>query len=262
MGLPSAIQNCVSCPPRPLLWRSPIAALEISLPRHLSKRNGVQLLCNRVSFLKTVNRNRLGFCNSTSLSRRAGPEGDFSASGDVGTSSESSNEVKNVERLYSPNSIDRPDENIEEELSYASSIKTVASCVIAAAVFGIGVGLKDGIDKASEFFAGYILEQSLSVDNLFVFVLVFKYFKVPLLYQNRVLSYGIAGAVIFRLSLILLGTAAIQRFESVNLFLAAILLYSSFKLFSNEEDDDDLSENFIVKTCQKFIPVTSNTLPY
>ncbi|XP_071908175.1 thylakoid membrane protein TERC, chloroplastic-like isoform X4 [Coffea arabica] len=124
--------------------------------------------------------------------------------------------------------------------------------------FGVALGFKDGVDKASEFFAGYLLEQSLSVDNLFVFVLIFKYFKVPLMYQNRVLSYGIAGAIFFRLSLILLGTATLQRFEVVNLLLAAILLYSAFKLFAEEEEDSDLSDNFIVKTCQKFIPVTSN----
>ncbi|GAV84199.1 TerC domain-containing protein [Cephalotus follicularis] len=142
--------------------------------------------------------------------------------------------------------------------AFSSSVKTVAFWVCTAVAFGVGVGFKDGVGKASEFFAGYILEQSLSVDNLFVFVLIFKYFKVPLSYQNRVLKYGIAGAVIFRLSLILLGAATLQRFEAVNLFLAAILLYSSIKLFSNEDVDDDLSNNFIVRTCQRFIPVTTN----
>ncbi|XP_059296567.1 thylakoid membrane protein TERC, chloroplastic [Lycium ferocissimum] len=141
--------------------------------------------------------------------------------------------------------------------NYVSSVRTVALCVFSAVAFGVGVGFMEGVTKASEFFAGYLLEQSLSVDNLFVFVLIFKYFKVPLMYQNRVLSYGIAGAVIFRLSIILLGTATLQRFEAVNLLLAGILLYSSFKLFTAEEDDDDLSDNFIVKTCQKFIPITS-----
>ncbi|KAE9590949.1 putative integral membrane protein TerC [Lupinus albus] len=142
-------------------------------------------------------------------------------------------------------------------LTYASSVNTVAFWVCSAIAFGVGLGFKEGIDKASEFFAGYILEQSLSVDNLFVFVLIFKYFKVPLIYQNRVLSYGIAGAVFFRLTLILLGTVTLQRFEAVNLFLAAILLYSSIKLFASEEDESDLSNNFVVKTCQKFIPVTT-----
>ncbi|KAL3642533.1 hypothetical protein CASFOL_013348 [Castilleja foliolosa] len=141
---------------------------------------------------------------------------------------------------------------------YGTSLRTVGLCVFSAVAFGVGLGFKDGIGKASEFFAGYLLEQSLSVDNLFVFVLIFKYFKVPLSYQNQVLSYGIAGAVVFRLSLILLGTATLQRFEAVNLFLATILLYSSFKLFAEDGEDTDLSDNFIVKTCQKFIPVTSN----
>ncbi|WCJ34604.1 integral membrane TerC family protein [Euphorbia peplus] len=152
----------------------------------------------------------------------------------------------------------QPDKPAQEHPNRATSFKTVALCVGAAVAFGIAIGFKDGVGKASEFFAGYILEQSLSVDNLFVFVLIFKYFKVPLMYQNRVLSYGIAGAIIFRLSLILLGTATLQRFEAVNLGLAAILLYSSFKLFSSEEDDSDLSDNFLVKTCQRYIPVTSN----
>nr|XP_048321422.1 thylakoid membrane protein TERC, chloroplastic [Ziziphus jujuba var. spinosa] len=152
----------------------------------------------------------------------------------------------------------RNSEKSEEDESFISSVKTVALCVCTAVAFGIGVGLKDGVGKASEFFAGYILEQSLSVDNLFVFVLIFKYFKVPIMYQNRVLSYGIAGAVIFRLTLILLGTATLQRFEAVNILLAVILFYSSFKLLSSGEDDTDLSNNFIVTTCQRFIPVTSS----
>ncbi|WZZ30514.1 hypothetical protein YC2023_013915 [Brassica napus] len=130
--------------------------------------------------------------------------------------------------------------NNRQEETNKTSFSTVALCVSTAVAFGIGIGFKDGVGKASEFFAGYLLEQSLSVDNLFVFVLVFKYFKVPLMYQNRVLTYGVAGAILFRFSLILLGTATLQvfglwirafviRFEAVNLLLAAVLLYSSFK---------------------------------
>uniref|UniRef100_A0A8I6WMI8 Thylakoid membrane protein TERC, chloroplastic n=4 Tax=Hordeum vulgare subsp. vulgare TaxID=112509 RepID=A0A8I6WMI8_HORVV len=137
-----------------------------------------------------------------------------------------------------------------------SAIRRVALVVIAAVLFGVSIALKDGVEKASEYFAGYLLEQSLSVDNLFVFILVFKYFKVPLEYQNRVLSYGIAGAVIFRAVLIILGVATIQSFEAVNLFFAAILLFSSYKLFAGDDEESDLTDNFIVKTCQKFIPVT------
>ncbi|CAM0957979.1 unnamed protein product [Alopecurus aequalis] len=137
-----------------------------------------------------------------------------------------------------------------------SAIRRVALVVIAAVLFGVSIALKDGVEKASEYFAGYLLEQSLSVDNLFVFILVFKYFKVPQENQNRVLSYGIAGAVIFRAVLIILGVATIQSFEAVNLFFALILLFSSYKLFAGGDEESDLSDNFIVKQCQKFIPVT------
>lgn len=137
-----------------------------------------------------------------------------------------------------------------------SAIRRVTLVILAAVLFGVSIALKDGAEKASEYFAGYLLEQSLSVDNLFVFVLVFKYFKVPKEYQNRVLSYGIAGAVVFRAVMIVLGVATIQKFEAVNLLLALILLFTSYKLFAQEEEESDLSENFIVKTCQKFIPVT------
>nr|XP_011466620.1 PREDICTED: uncharacterized protein LOC101293801 isoform X2 [Fragaria vesca subsp. vesca] len=154
--------------------------------------------------------------------------------------------------------ISNVDTSHSSDLDKSKGAEAYVTSVCTAVAFGVGVGFKDGVGKATEFFAGYLLEQSLSVDNLFVFVLIFKYFKVPLMYQGRVLSYGIAGAIIFRLTLILLGTVTLQRFEAVNLFLAAILLYSSFKLFSSEEDDTDLSENFVVKTCQKFIPVTAS----
>nr|GMD67614.1 thylakoid membrane protein TERC, chloroplastic [Ipomoea batatas] len=149
---------------------------------------------------------------------------------------------KEKSRTQSHKSINDIDSSCSTDGSenYVSSVRIVALCVLSAVVFGVGLGFKDGIGKASEFFAGYILEQSLSVDNLFVFVLIFKYFKVPLMYQNRVLSYGIAGAIIFRLSIILLGTATLQ-------------------LFAEEDEDTDLSDNFIVKTCQRFIPVTCVT---
>ncbi|XP_042421843.1 thylakoid membrane protein TERC, chloroplastic-like isoform X2 [Zingiber officinale] len=95
--------------------------------------------------------------------------------------------------------------------------------VFVASSFGICLGFKDGIEKASEYFAGYILEQSISIES--VFVLIFKYFKVPVKCQSRLLSYGIAGAIIFPAIIILLGTATIQRFELVNVLLAWILLF-------------------------------------
>lgn len=148
---------------------------------------------------------------------------------------------------------------IDEKEERGAALITVGFWVSAAALFGVVVGLRSGVSKASEFFAGYLLEQSLSVDNLFVFVLIFSYFKVPVSSQRRVLTYGIAGAVVFRGLLIGLGGVALQNFEALNLAFAAILLFSSYKLLSDSSDDgdDDLSDNFLVKLCRRVIPVSS-----
>ncbi|PPR80668.1 hypothetical protein GOBAR_AA40047 [Gossypium barbadense] len=207
----------------------------VQLPRW----TGFRFSNHRVSIVHSVSHNRRTICFPVSRSKGM----------------EQEDHLSREEERRASNSYADSQEKLQKSEAYASSVKTVAFWVCSAVAFGVGLGLKEGVGKASEFFA-YILEQSLSVDNLFVFVLIFKYFKVPPMYQNRVLSYGIAGAVFFRLSLILLGTATLQRFEAVNLLLAAVLLFSSFKLFSNDEDDTDLSDNFIVKTCQRFIPVT------
>ncbi|KAK4583459.1 hypothetical protein RGQ29_026263 [Quercus rubra] len=170
-------------------------------------------------------------------SRGTEQEDNLSTSESKRISSQSYDDIVNTEKSDTSSSASHLETTQAQQ--YTSSVRTVALCVCTAVAFGIGLGLKDGVGKATEFFAGYILEQSLSVDNLFVFVLIFKYFKVPIMYQNRVLSYGIAGAVVFRLTLILLGAATLQ-------------------LFTSEEDDSDLSDNFVVKTCQRFIPVTSS----
>ena len=134
----------------------------------------------------------------------------------------------------------------------------VALWVGAACLFGAGIGFVQGVDKASEYFAGYLLEQSLSVDNLFVFILVFDYFKVPESTQPKVLSYGIVGAMIMRAAMILAGATAIEDFEPVLLVFAGILIFSSYKLLANneEEEEEDLKDSAIVKFCSSMIQVS------
>ncbi|KAG9453787.1 hypothetical protein H6P81_006691 [Aristolochia fimbriata] len=212
--------------------------------------------------LSPVKHYRLRRLSLPALHARSVEKEDSSASEDSNewTASQSSDDNKQLDsapRDSFPSVSDTNQTNEELGSDYLSSVKTVAFWVSAAAIFGVGVGMKEGVGKASEFFAGYLLEQSLSVDNLFVFVLIFKYFKVPVGYQSRVLSYGISGAIFFRAFMILLGVATLQRFEAVNVLLALILLYSSYKLFTGDEEESDLSNNFVVKTCQKFIPVTA-----
>ncbi|GAY60766.1 hypothetical protein CUMW_204590 [Citrus unshiu] len=253
MGLASVIYSGVQAPHKfdsVLLRFSPTSTSQVP------KLTSLLHFCNsQSSTFYSVSHNQRGQYSPLLACAKGTEQEDDLSTSEVGRSSSQSHENDNTS--HSPTTVDNAERQIEGRESYTSSVKTVAFCVSTAVAFGLGVGFIEGASKASEFFAGYILEQSLSVDNLFVFVLIFKYFKVPVMYQNRVLSYGIAGAIVFRLSLILLGTATLQRFEAVNLVLAGILLFSSFKLFASEEDDTDLSDNFIVKTCQRFIPVTT-----
>eukprot|EP00878_Enallax_costatus_P009244 GHUV01009662.1.p1 GENE.GHUV01009662.1~~GHUV01009662.1.p1 ORF type:complete len:379 (+),score=69.96 GHUV01009662.1:255-1391(+) len=135
----------------------------------------------------------------------------------------------------------------------------LALWVAAAVAFGAGIWYVEGSEKAQEYFAGYLLEQSLSIDNLFVFVLVFNYFKTPLVSQPKVLSYGIFTAAVLRLIMILLGTELIQKFEPLLIGFAGVLLYSAYGLLTNEEDnDEDLSDNAIVRFCQRLLPVSDS----
>ncbi|XP_043709010.1 thylakoid membrane protein TERC, chloroplastic isoform X3 [Telopea speciosissima] len=260
MGLASLVHNRFP-------WKSDSVPVRVSSPSPIRAQirslvffsHRLRSSCS-VSCLRRSRSGRIQF-TPIACARRTEQDEDISTSEETErTSSESSDVINSNENASNTiPSVGTPGGKIQgPDHDYVSSIRTVALCVCTAVAFGLGVGLVDGVGKASEFFAGYLLEQSLSVDNLFVFVLIFKYFKVPIMYQSRVLSYGIAGAIIFRSSIILLGTATLQKFEAVNLLLAMILLYSSFKLFTGEEEENDLSDNFIVKTCQKFIPVTSD----
>jgi TerC family integral membrane protein len=104
-----------------------------------------------------------------------------------------------------------------------------------------------------EFFAAYLVEQSLSVDNLFVFILLFEFFHVPNALQQRALKWGIIGAVVMRGAMILVGVELVQRFRSVTLVFAAILLASSYKLLteSHDAEDADMGDNAVVAIARK-----------
>ena len=131
--------------------------------------------------------------------------------------------------------------------------------VAASTIFGLGMFLYKGPSSVAEYFAGYLVEQSLSVDNLFVFNLVFSYFRVPAFAQDKALAWGIVGAAIMRAIFIILGAALLQRFEWLLGIFALILVYSSIKLLfddGGDDDDGDLSDNWTVKLCRKLIPVT------
>jgi tellurite resistance protein TerC len=128
-------------------------------------------------------------------------------------------------------------------------------------VFGIGVNVGDpltGKQAALQFFTAYVVEESLSIDNLFVMALVFRYLAVPALYQHRVLFFGILGALVFRGLFIGAGLAFIHLFTWAVYVFGALLLYTAVRmLFSKEEDEGDLDKNLLVRILRLFLPVTT-----
>ena len=112
-------------------------------------------------------------------------------------------------------------------------------------------------EKALEFLAGYLIEKSLSMDNLFVFLMLFSYFGIERKYQHEVLFWGIFGALVLRSIFIFAGAAAVERFEWVLGLFGVFLIYTGGKMFFHDEDETpDLSKNFIVRGFGKFFPVT------
>jgi tellurite resistance protein TerC len=137
------------------------------------------------------------------------------------------------------------------------AIKWVGIWIGLAMLFNFGIYLRFGQQKAVEFFGGYIIEQSLSLDNLFLFILVFSSFGISEKYQRRVLNYGIIGAIILRLIFVVLGVAVVSKFEWVLYIFGAILIVSGIKMMKGEDEDNkDFNDNFVMKLLKKIIPIT------
>ena len=131
--------------------------------------------------------------------------------------------------------------------------------IVLSVGFGFFVWFHYGGEQGLEFFAGYLLEKSLSVDNLFVFVLLFRSFAIPPRYQHRVLFWGVLGAIVLRGTLILAGVALVRRFHWIIAVFGAILVYTAWKiLFHKDEDDREPADNAVVRWVAKNFPVTSS----
>ncbi|MFF4323478.1 TerC family protein [Streptomyces sp. NPDC001568] len=127
--------------------------------------------------------------------------------------------------------------------------------VSLALAFGGLVFLVLGSTAGTEYTTAWLLEKSLSVDNLFVFAVIFGYFKVPRAYQHRVLFYGVIGALVFRGIFLSLGVAVVTRFTAVLFVFAAVLFYSAYKLVKDEQDTFDPGKSFAVRLLRKVVPV-------
>lgn len=141
---------------------------------------------------------------------------------------------------------------------FRSSLIKTAVTVTAACAFGVALGCYKGRGAALEFFSGYLVEQSLSIDNLFVFIMLFDYFRVPSEYQQRVLTWGIVGAVVMRGIMIVAGVAVVKRFRWMTLLFAAILMLSSVKLLMEGDDDGEtVGDNFVMRLSRRLVGATS-----
>ena len=127
--------------------------------------------------------------------------------------------------------------------------------VSLAAVFGVILFFARGLAVAETFAAGYLTELALSVDNLFIFIVVFTFFKIPDKLQHRVLCWGILGAVLMRALFILGGVALLEKFDWLMIIFGVFLIFTGVKLLLPEREKD-LSKNFFVRVSQRILPVT------
>jgi tellurite resistance protein TerC len=125
-----------------------------------------------------------------------------------------------------------------------------------AAAFGVGILLLKGREPALEFAAGYLVEQALSVDNLFVFILVFSYFKVPVELQHRVLFWGILGALVMRAAMIAAGAVLLNQFHGIVYVFGAFLIFTGLRMAFKGDEDIDPSHNPVLRLVRRIFPVT------
>lgn len=141
---------------------------------------------------------------------------------------------------------------------YKQAITATVWSIVVTIVFGLGVVWPwKGSSATVDFATAFLVEKSLSVDNLFVFLMIFEYFKVPEAHTQRVLKWGILTALLLRGVMIGLGVAVVTRFRPVLLLFALILIVSSYKMLQPEEDSD-LADNPVMKIARRLVKATDN----
>ena len=148
----------------------------------------------------------------------------------------------------------------QHEVSIREALTMTVVWITVSLVFCAGIYWLypvDSHEKAMEFLAGYLIEKPLSMDNLFVFLMLFTFFGIPRKYQHEVLFWGIFGALVLRSVFIFAGAAMVQRFEWILAIFGVFLIYTGIKMFGHNEDEQvDPSKNIFVKVFKRFFPVT------
>jgi tellurite resistance protein TerC len=153
----------------------------------------------------------------------------------------------------------KPHEISNRNAAVWSAVWVLLALIFAGLLFGpLGWELfgEARHQKGLEFVAGYLIELSLSVDNLFVFLLIFSYFKVPPKYQHRVLYWGVLGALLMRVGMILLGTSLIDRFHWIIYFFGAFLVYTGAQMLRGGKTEIEPEDNVVVRFVSRYVPIT------
>jgi tellurite resistance protein TerC len=146
----------------------------------------------------------------------------------------------------------------DHEISIKEGLIWSVIWIVVALAFNVFVYYWHGADVGLQFFTGYLIERSLSVDNIFVFLLVFTYFQVPQKYQYKVLIWGILGALVFRGIFILLGTFLIAKFHWIIYVFGAFLVYTGLKMGFGEEKKIEPGRNPVIRLVRRFLPIAND----
>jgi tellurite resistance protein TerC len=142
------------------------------------------------------------------------------------------------------------------EVPFKEALAWTGAWVALAAAFGVVLWVWRGGELAGEYSAGYLIEWSLSVDNVFVFVLIFAHFAVPKAYQHRVLFWGVLGAIVLRLSFILGGSALLHRFHWIIYVFGGLLVFTAVRFLAERERERSLEESVILRLVRRAVPIT------
>jgi tellurite resistance protein TerC len=143
------------------------------------------------------------------------------------------------------------------EISFREAMMWTVVWIILALGFNTILYFWRGTQQAMEFFTGYLVEKALSVDNIFVFIMIFSYFQVPKAYQHKVLFWGILGALVMRAIFIFAGVALIEKFHFTIYIFGALLIFTGYKMFGHKKIRIEPDKNPLIRAVKKFLPVTS-----
>lgn len=143
-----------------------------------------------------------------------------------------------------------------KEIGIKEALLWTCFWVFLAFLFNVFVYYQFGQEKAFEFLTGYVIEKSLSVDNIFVMILIFSYFKVPGAYQHKVLFWGILGALVMRVCFILAGVELINNFHWLIYIFGGFLIFTGIRILYQDDDEVDPEKNLVVKLARKLFRVT------